>query len=64
MTTNCSHRWASYFGPVLRCQKCGATTMVAAAPGESKPIFAPPKVSSADQDEAICRDLNRSVARG
>jgi hypothetical protein len=52
MWRECPHRWASYFGPVLMCQKCGATTMVAAAPGESKPIFAPRQASNAKDDPA------------
>lgn len=37
----CAHRWHSYFGPCLTCSLCGAGTMTAAAPGESKPITPP-----------------------
>lgn len=39
--SECSHTWASWFGPVLKCSKCGAETITSAAPGESKPIFKP-----------------------
>lgn len=37
----CTHRFASWFGPVLKCQLCGATTMVTMDKKESKPIFPP-----------------------
>lgn len=38
---DCPHRFSSYFGPLLKCELCGATTMLAAARGESKPIDPP-----------------------
>ena len=38
---DCPHSWASFFGPVLKCSKCGAQTITSGAPGESKPIFKP-----------------------
>lgn len=37
----CSHRFASWFGPVLKCARCGATTMVSMDAKESKAIFPP-----------------------
>lgn len=37
----CDHRFAPWFGPVLKCHRCGATTMVSMDPKESKPIFGP-----------------------
>jgi len=37
----CPHSWSRFFGPVLKCQKCGAQTIASGAPGESKPIFKP-----------------------
>ena len=40
----CAHQFSSWFGPVLKCQKCGATTMACMDKGESKPIFPPVKV--------------------
>lgn len=40
----CDHSWRKWFGPVLKCEKCGAETIVSAAPGESKPIFKPAAV--------------------
>ena len=36
----CDHRFKFYFGPVMHCTKCGAST-IASIDGESKPIFAP-----------------------
>ena len=37
----CSHRFSPWFGPVLKCRHCGATTMLSMDPKESKPIFPP-----------------------
>ena len=37
----CSHNFVRYFGPVLHCSKCGASTMVTMDPKESKPIYPP-----------------------
>ena len=37
----CCHRFHSWFGPVLKCGLCGATTMVSMDPKESKQIFPP-----------------------
>ena len=37
----CAHRFAPWFGPVLKCQHCGATTMVTMDRNESKPIYPP-----------------------
>ena len=37
----CVHEWKTAFGPNLRCQKCGARTMVSMDPKESKPIYPP-----------------------
>ena len=46
----CAHRFVPWFGPVLKCQRCGAKTMVSMDPKESKHIsppnefnFPPPK---------------------
>ena len=36
----CSHQFMPYFGPVLKCRFCGASTMVS-MDGKSKPIYAP-----------------------
>lgn len=43
---SCNHSWCSYFGTVLRCRRCGAFTNTSAAPGESKPIYPPPKATN------------------
>lgn len=40
----CQHKFSSWFGPVLKCGKCGATTMACMDKGESKPIFPPVSV--------------------
>jgi hypothetical protein len=37
----CQHRFSPWFGPVLKCIQCGATTMLSMDPKESKPIFPP-----------------------
>ena len=37
----CAHNWFRYFGPCLRCIKCGAGTMVSMDLKESKPITPP-----------------------
>lgn len=37
---NCVHDWVTFFGPCLKCSKCGAQTTVSFG-GESKPIFPP-----------------------
>ena len=39
----CPHSFSSWFGPVLKCGRCGATTVVSMDPKESKPIFPPVK---------------------
>lgn len=41
----CSHVWRSFFGPCLRCIKCGAQTMASMDPKESKAILPPPSES-------------------
>jgi len=35
----CNHKFNLWFGPVLKCRKCGATTMMTSDPNESKPIW-------------------------
>ena len=42
---NCHHRFIQSFGPVLTCVHCGATTMIAADPKESKKIHAPSNIT-------------------
>ena len=37
---NCSHNFQFYFGPVMTCRLCGAST-IASVDGKSKPIFPP-----------------------
>ena len=37
----CTHKFGPFFGPLLRCEHCGATTTICVAAGESKPIDAP-----------------------
>lgn len=37
----CSHKFHPWFGPVLKCSGCGATTNMTSDPRESKPIFPP-----------------------
>ena len=39
----CAHRFGLWFGPVLKCSRCGATTMASMDHKESKPIFPPTK---------------------
>ena len=51
----CPHSWASWFGPVLKCSKCGAETITSAAPGESKPIFPPRKALEDTEPTSDCR---------
>lgn len=36
----CAHRWKQSFGPCLKCENCGATTILSFG-GESKPILPP-----------------------
>ena len=44
----CDHKWGSpWFGPVIRCGKCRAFTIMSMDPKESKPIFGPNSESSA-----------------
>ena len=38
---DCVHRFKPWFGPVLKCQRCGASTMVTMDAKESKPIYPP-----------------------
>lgn len=47
MSKTCDHKFAGYFGTILRCRRCGAITNTSAAVGESKPIFAPIKLPKA-----------------
>jgi hypothetical protein len=37
----CWHKFKRYFGPCMRCEYCGAETMVTMDPRESKPIYPP-----------------------
>jgi hypothetical protein len=39
----CAHRFRLWFGPVMKCGRCGASTMASMDPKESKPIFPPEK---------------------
>lgn len=39
--TTCAHKFNPWFGPVLKCAHCGATTMVCMDKNESKAIFPP-----------------------
>lgn len=39
----CAHKFAPWFGPVLKCVRCGSTTMVTMDKNESKPIYPPAK---------------------
>lgn len=48
---NCAHGFVRFFGPVLKCRKCGATTMVTMDPEESKPIHAPAYLDEIDDSE-------------
>lgn len=48
----CSHAFRPWFGPVLKCGGCGATTMACMAPGESKPIFPPVSAIDATPEDA------------
>ena len=43
----CAHKFAPWFGPVLKCVRCGSTTMVTMDKNESKPIYPPAKDHSA-----------------
>jgi len=47
----CGHKFVSYFGPVLKCIKCGATTMVS-MDGKSKPISEPDNFDDVEELEA------------
>ena len=44
---SCTHKFAPWFGPVLKCQHCGASTMVTMDRNESKPIYPPTRDPSA-----------------
>lgn len=37
----CAHRFNPWFGTVMKCGRCGATTMMTMDPKESKPIYPP-----------------------
>ncbi len=37
---DCNHKFKFYFGPIMHCKCCGATT-TASVDGTSKPIYAP-----------------------
>ena len=39
----CIHKFSPWFGPVLKCSICGASTMVTMDKNESKAIFPPHK---------------------
>lgn len=39
--TQCSHRWQIFFGTAMRCQKCGAGTMLNLGDNKEQPIDAP-----------------------
>lgn len=39
--TVCSHKWVQFFGPALRCQHCGAGTMLCLGDPKEQPIDAP-----------------------
>ena len=49
----CHHRFNRWFGPVLKCGRCGATTMVSMDPKESKPIFPPTDYIEPDEPQGI-----------
>lgn len=48
--TKCKHRFVPYFGTMLKCQVCGATTMVS-MDRQSKPIY-PPQDNLGNEVEA------------
>ena len=39
--TVCPHKFSPWFGPVLKCARCGASTMVSMDKNESKVIYMP-----------------------
>ncbi len=42
--TKCIHRFVLFFGPVMKCSRCGASTIVSMG-GESKPILPPTTIT-------------------
>ena len=51
----CAHRFNPWFGTVMKCGRCGATTMMTMDPKESKPIYPPTRYEdpAAAQSEGV-----------
>lgn len=42
--TQCEHRWTFFFGPAMRCTKCGAGTICNTGDRKEQPIDPPHQV--------------------